>query len=269
MVDDADDLWRILADLDEAGNVAGALDHALGSELKNDSRGQRYIGWAHYTQGEVVVAASWYLKAARQGNEAAIADCMECAIQMWREGLRDEALALAESPPLCHLETSQRFLMSRYFDLGKREKLVEWSLRLAAFGKEGDVMYVAKLLVSQHDTIAALPHLEALAERGSPAAHQLLGELYRQGIGVSKDEKKANLHYAVGARHGYLVSQTRLLHYDRATKGVWHLPVFAVRLLALMARSVVLNSKHPQDPRLADLPPWNRPQSPIFGGQLP
>jgi TPR repeat protein len=266
MVDDADDLWRMLADLDEAGNVAGALDHALGSELKDDSRGQRYIGWAHYTQGEVVTAASWYLKAARQGNEAAIADCMECAIQMWREGRRDEALALAESPPLSHVETSQRFLMSRYFDLGDREKLVEWSLRLAAFGKEGDVMYVAKLLVSQNDTTAALPHLEALAERGIPAAHQLLGELYRQGIGVAKDEQKANLHYAVGARHGYLVSQTRLLHYHRATKGVWYLPVFAVRLLALMIRGVAVNSKHPQDPRLADLPPCTRRQSPIFGG---
>jgi len=254
MTDDNDDLWRTFASLDEAGDISGALDFALHSELKDDSRGQRYIGWVYSTRSDFVTAGSWYLKAVRQGNEDAVADCKECARLMWRDGFHDEALALAEALPLSSLETFQRFLMSRYFDLGNGEKLLEWAIRLAGFGKEEDVVYLARLLISQNNPMAAVPYLEAAADRGSPAAHQLLGELYRQGVGVVQDELKANEHYRESAKHGYILSQTRLLHSKRAARGVSHLPVFAVRLLALLAKTAVLNSTNPRDPRLSDLP---------------
>ena len=254
MTDDNDDLWRSLAVLDEAEDFSGALDLALHSELKDDPRGQRYVGWVYATRNDFVAAGSWYLKAARQGSEEAFEACMDCLGYMWRAGFQEQALALAESAPLSSRETFQRFLMSRYFDLGNQEKLLEWSLRLAAFGKDEDVMYVARLLISRGSPEAAVPYLEAAADRGSPAAHQLLGELYRRGTGVEQDELKANQHYRESARHGYILSQTRLLHFDRAMKGSWHLPMFAVRLLSLMARTVVLNSTNPRDPRLSDLP---------------
>jgi TPR repeat protein len=254
MTDDKDDLWRTLATLEDAGDIAGSLDFLLHSALSEDSRGQRYIGWIYTTRDEFVVAGTWYLKAAQQGNEDALAECMECVIAMWRSGLHEESLSLAASPPLSSLETFQRFSMSRYFDLGNGEKLLEWSVRLAAFGKEKDVMYAARLLLSRNDPAAAVAHLEAAAERGSPEAHQLVGELYRRGAGVVQDELKANLHFREGAKHGYILSRTRLLHSDRATRGVWYLPIFVGRLLALMAKAVALNSMNPSDPRLADLP---------------
>lgn len=261
MTDDKDNLWRALARLEEDGDIAGSLDFLLHSALSEDSRGQRYIGWIYFTRNDFVVAGSWYLKAAQQGDEEALADCMECAIAMWRNGLQDESLSLAASSPMSSLETFQRFSMSRYFDLGNREKLLEWSVRLAAFGKEGDVMYVARLLLSQDDPASAVPYLEAAAEKGSPAAHQLLGELYRRGAGVSQDEMKASRHFREGAKHGYILSRTRLLHSGRAMRGAWYLPIFAVRLVGLMIKTVALNSMKPSDPRLADLPECSRPQS--------
>jgi TPR repeat protein len=254
MTNDKDNLWRTLAGLENDGDIAGSLDFLLHSALSEDSRGQRYIGWIYTTRNDFVLAASWYLKAAQQGDEDALADCMECAIAMWQNGLHDESLALTTSPPLSSLETFQRFAMSRYFDLGNGEKLLEWSARVAEFGKVKDVMYVARLLLSRGDPAAAVPYLEVAAARGSPAAHQLLGELYRGGTGVVQDELKANLHFRESAKHGYILSQTRLLHSGRAARGAWYLPVFAGRLLALMAKTVALNSLKPTDPRLADLP---------------
>jgi TPR repeat protein len=254
MTDDKDNLWRTLAGLEDKGDIAGSLDFLLHSTLSENPRGQRYIGWIYTTRNDFVVAGSWYLKAAQQGDEDALADCMECAIAMWRNGLHEESLSLTASPPLSSLETFQRFSVSRYFDLGNGEKLLEWSARLAEFGKEKDVMYVARLLLSRNDTAAAVPYLEAAAERGGPAAHQLLGELYRRGAGVVQDDLKANLHFREGAKHGYILSQTRLLHSGRAMRGAWYLPIFAGRLLALMVKTVALNSMNPSDPRLADLP---------------
>lgn len=261
MTDDKDNLWRTLAALEDEGDVAGSLDFLLRSALSEDPRGQRYIGWIYFTRGDFVVAASWYLKAAQQGDEEALAECMECAIAMWRNDLHEEALSLTASPPLSSLETFLRFSVSRYFDLGNKERLLEWSVRLAAFGKEGDVMYVARLLLSRNDPAAAVPYLEAAAERGSPAAHQLLGELYRRGAGVMQDEIKADLHFREGAKHGYILSRTRLLHSGRAMRGIWYLPIFVGRLLALMAKTVTLNSINPTDPRLADLPDCRPRQS--------
>ncbi|HVI53562.1 MAG TPA: hypothetical protein VM621_00750 [Luteibacter sp.] len=261
MTDDKDNLWRTLARLEDEGDIAGSLDFLLHSALSEDSRGQRYIGWIYTTRNDFVVAGSWYLRAAQQGDQDALAECMECVIAMWREGLHEESLSLASSPPLVSLETFQRFSMSRYFDLGNEEKLLEWSARLAAFGKEKDVVYVARLLISRNDPEAAVPYLQAAAGRGSPAAHQLLGELYRRGAGVVQDERKANLHFREGAKHGYILSRTRLLHSGRATRGAWYLPIFAGRLLALMVKTVALNSMKPSDPRLADLPDCRPRQS--------
>lgn len=261
MTDDNDNLWRTLARLEDEGDIAGSLDFLLHSALSDDSRGKRYIGWIYTTRNDFTVAGSWYLKAAQQGDEDALAGCMECAAAMWRNGLHEESLSLAASPPLSSLETFQRFSMSRYFDLGNGEKLLEWSARLAAFGKEKDVIYVAKLLLSRNDPAAAVPYLEAVAGRGSPAAHQLLGELYRRGAGVVLDERKANLHFREGAKHGYILSRTRLLHSDRATRGAWYLPIFTGRLLVLMVKAVALNSMSPNDPRLADLPKCSPRQS--------
>jgi len=180
---------------------------------------------------------------------------------MWRDGFRDEALALAETPPLSSLETFQRFLMSRYLDLGNEEKLLEWATRLANFFRDDDVMYAARLLISRNNASAAIPYLEGAAERGSPAAHQLLGELFRQGVGVVQDERKADLHFREGASHGYILSRTRLLHSGRVTRGAWYLPIFAGRLVALMVTAVALNSMNPSDPRLADLPECFRRKS--------
>ena len=254
MTDEKDNLWRTLAGLEDKGDIAGSLDFLLHSVLSEDSLGQRYIGWIYTTRNDFVVAGSWYLKAAQQGDEDAVAECMECVIAMWRNGLHEESLSLAGSHPLSPLETFQRFSMSRYFDLDNGEKLLEWSARLAAFGKEKDVVYVARLLLSRDDPAAAVPYLEAAAERGSPEAHQLLGELYRRGAGVVQDELKANLHFKEGARHGYILSRTRLLHSGRAMRGAWYLPIFAGRLLALMVRTVALNSMNPGDARLSDLP---------------
>jgi hypothetical protein len=71
---------------------------------------------------------------------------------------------------------------------------------------------------------------------------------------VVQDELKANLHFRESAKHGYILSQTRLLHSGRAARGAWYLPVFAGRLLALMAKTVVRNTMNASDPRLADLP---------------
>jgi hypothetical protein len=88
---------------------------------------------------------------------------MECAIAMWRNSLHDESLSLTASPPLSSLETFQRFSNSRYFDLGNKEKLLEWPIRLAAFCKEGDAMYVARLLLSWNAPVAAVAYLEAAA----------------------------------------------------------------------------------------------------------
>jgi TPR repeat protein len=248
------DLWGTLAEFEDAENIAGALDFLLRSPLRDDPRGQRYIGWIYTVRNDFVAAGSWYLKAARQGDEEALAYCMECAVAMWRDGLHQEALALTASRPLSSLETFQRFSMSRYFDLGNEEKAVQWAIRLAASGKEADVMYAARLLVSRNDPAAAVPHLEASAERGSAAAHQLLGELHRRGLGVVQDELKANQHFKKAARHGYILSRTRLLHSGRARRGAWYLPIFAGRLLALTVRTAALNTMKPSDPRLADLP---------------
>jgi hypothetical protein len=61
-------------------------------------------------------------------------------------------------------------------------------------------------------------------------------------------------HFKEAARHGYIPSRTRLLHFGRASRGAWYLPIFAGRLLALMVRTVTLNTMKPGDPRLADLP---------------
>jgi TPR repeat protein len=249
-----DDLWGTLAKFEDAEDIAGSLAFLLRSTLRDDPLGQRYIGWIYTIRNDFVVAGSWYLKSVQQGNQDALADCMECVIAMWRDGLHEEALALTASPPLSSLEIFQRFSMSRYFDLGNEGKMLEWAIRLAVSGKEADVMYAARLLVSRNDPAAAIPHLEASAERGSAAAHQLLGELHRRGLGVVQDELKANHHFKKAARHGYILSRTRLLHSGRASRGAWYLPIFAGRLLALMVRTVTLNTMKPSDPRLADLP---------------
>lgn len=254
MTDNHDELWQTFASLDEAGNTSGALDFLVHSRLKDDPLGQRHIGWIHAARKEFDEAASWYLKAARQNNDDAVADCMECAVLMWRDGFRKESLALAESPPLSSHETFQRFLMSRYFDLGDPDKLLEWASRVAVFGKEVDVVYAARLHISRDNPMAAVPYLEAAARQGSPAAHQLLGEFYWRGIGVAQDELRANVHYREGAKRGYVLSQTRLLHSNRRIRGVWYLPIFAVGLLALMAKGLVLLHRNERDPRLLDLP---------------
>jgi TPR repeat protein len=258
MTDDKDELWRTLASLEGAGDIAGSLNLLLHSTLRDDPRGQRYIGWIYTTRNDFVGAGSWYLKAAQQGDEEALADCKECVIALWRNGLHEKSLSLAATAPLSSLETFQRFLMSRYFDLGNGEKLLEWSIQATAFGKGYDFMYVAKLFLSRNDPVAAVPYLEAAAERGSPAAHQLLGEFYRRGVGVVRDDLKAELYFREAAKHGYILSRTRLLHSERANRGAWYLPIFAGRLLALMVKAIALNITKPSDPRLADLPECGR-----------
>lgn len=262
MTDDKDELWRTLASLEGAGDIAGSLDLLLHSALSDDPRGQRYIGWIYTTRNDFVVAGSWYLKAAQQGDEEALADCMECVIGLWRNGLHEESLSLAATPPLSSLETFQRFSMSRYFDLGNGEKLLEWSVQVTAFGKGYDFMYVAKLFLSRNDQAAAVPYLEAAAERDNPAAHQLLGEFYRRGVCVVRNDLKAELYFREAARHGYILSRSRLLHSERANRGAWYLPIFAGRLLALMVKAVALNTMNPSDPRLADLPECRPRQKP-------
>jgi TPR repeat protein len=152
--------------------------------------------------------------------------------------------------------------MSRYFDLGNVEKLLEWSVQVTAFGKGYDFMYVAKLYLSRNDPAAAVPYLEAAAERDSPGAQQLLGEFYRRGVGVVRDDLKAELYFREAARHGYILSRTRLLHSERANRGAWYLPIFVGRLLALMVKTVALNTMNSRDPRLADLPQCSPPRKP-------
>jgi TPR repeat protein len=99
MTDDKDELWRTLAKLEGASDIAGSLDLLLHSVLSDDPRGQRYLGWIYTTRNDFVVAGSWYLKAVQQGDEEALADCMECVIALWRNGLHEESLSLAATPP--------------------------------------------------------------------------------------------------------------------------------------------------------------------------
>ena len=71
----------------------------------------------------------------------------------------------------------------------------------------------------------ALEYFYKAAELGDVAAHACLGDLYRSGDGVEKDDKKAIYHLeqaAIGghaeARHNLAVYETKNGNFERAAK---------------------------------------------------
>lgn len=61
---------------------------------------------------------------------------------------------------------------------------------------------VAKLAFEGRDYAKALRYLEPLAVSGHPKAQHLLGVLYAEGLGVSRDDSEAARWFRVAAEQG-------------------------------------------------------------------
>ena len=243
-------LWTSFAKLDDAGDVKAAVAFVLDTPLKHEVNAQRYVGWANAQKGDMISAGAWYLKAASQGDKAAIEDCYEFAKLLDSQGDEKALTSFVETPLLHSMERFQRLMVSFYYRTGMKSKVLEWSILLAKNNREEDLIYLGKLYLSSGLPENAVPYLSEAADAGSGEANELMGEMYWQGLGVTQDQERASAHYSLSSRKGFLHSQSRLLHIKRRQRSIWHLPIFAFGVIRLAFKARALHARNPEDPRL-------------------
>lgn len=248
------ELWSVLTQMDEAGDIDGAMNFALENVLRDEIPGQRYIAWAYSQKDDFANAGAWYLAAVRAGSSEAIEECYECAKLLDAKGDSDSLATLCASEPIVAMEKFQRLMVAHYHRAGSISFGLKWSCLLAARGERKDLVYVGKLYLFDGRPDEALHYLEQAAEKGDGEANQLVGEMYWQGVGVEKDQLKAAAFYGISSSQGFVLSESRLLHMKRSRRGLWYLPIFLIRILCLTLKSKVLASQNPEDPRISLIP---------------
>ncbi|GLQ48505.1 hypothetical protein GCM10007862_35560 [Dyella lipolytica] len=189
------DCVKRLAELDVRGETALAIEYCEKFPCSENSKCQRYLGWINAERKEYEKAVEWYLKAAAQGDAKAIEECWACVLNIDASGNIDRAIELCRTAPLSEHLNFQRYLAKAYFDQGNIDQTLHWSLKIAECGGAEDLLYVAKLYLSEGKPSQAIDFLKRAASVGSVRAHQLLGEMYGFGIGVTKDSKVAANYY--------------------------------------------------------------------------
>lgn len=248
------DCVKQLAELDARGDIALAIEHCEKFPCSENAKCQRYLGWANTDRKEYEKAAEWYLKAAAQGDAEAIEECWVCVLNIEASGNLNKAMELSQTAPLSEHLNFQRYLAKAYFDQGNIDQTLYWSIKIAECGGAEDLLYVGKLYLSEGKPSQALDFLKRAASAGNVRAHQLLGEMYGFGIGVTKDSKAATSYYQESANKGYVLSQVRLLHLKRQGGGVAANFAFITRFPLLALKGLLIKLRNPNDPRVADIP---------------
>jgi TPR repeat protein len=248
-----------LAELDARGEITRAIEHCEESPYSENSKCQRYLGWAYANRHEFEKAAQWYLRAATQGDVEAIEECWAFVQSVDALGKKTIAMEFSRQAPLSQHLTFQRYLAKQYFEEGNIDQTLHWSLKIADHGGKDDLLYVGELYLSQDKPEPALDFLKRAASAGSARAHQLLGEMYGFGIGVTKDTRAAASYYQESANKGYLLSQVRLLHLKRQEGGFTSNLEFAARLPLIVLKGLMIKACNPSDPRVADIPVKPKP----------
>jgi TPR repeat protein len=246
------DCEKRLAELDEQGDVARAIELCEDFPCSTNASCQRYLGWTYAARGKIERAVEWYLKAAAQGDTDAIKECWSCVFIFEEKWGKAKAVELCERAPLCDHLDFQRYIARFYFEQGDKDRTLLWSLKIAERGEADDLLYVGRLYLSKDQPHLALGFLKQAAIAGNARAGQLLGEMYAFGLGVPKDINAAAQYYEQGAAKGFLCSRVRLLHIRRA-RGVVASVVFFLRLQALALKVLAIKLRNPRDPRLADI----------------
>ena len=253
------DCVKHLAELDARGEITRAIEHCEKSPCSENSKCQRYLGWAYANRHEYEKAAEWYLKAASQGDAEAIDEGWGFVQSVDALGKKTIAMEFSKQVPLSQHLNFQRYLAKQYFDEGKIDQTLHWSLKVAERGGADDLLYVGDLYLSQGKPELALDFLKRAASAGNVRAHQLLGEMYGFGIGVTKDSSAAASYYQESANNGYLLSQVRLLHLKRQEGGFTSNMAFAAQLPLIMLKGLMIKLRNPSDPRVADIPAKPKP----------
>jgi TPR repeat protein len=246
--------WDELQALGRENDLEGAL--ALGAALDLDSNPLyvRYIAWLHWQRGDVISSGHLYAKALALGDHEAEAEFQTCLQHLYRGGLRDQASALANLAPMSTSTGALRNILHLQFAAQDRAGLRELSQRLGKVGDARDARYAGEVLLYDGDVEAAFPFLSRAAELGDPRACQLLGEMYYQGKGVSKNDAEATTWYRAAAKHGFILSRSRLAHLRHSQNGARIDVVFILQMIGVMSKALWLLFLRPDDPRLDRLP---------------
>jgi TPR repeat protein len=248
------DCVKRLAELDARGEITLAIEHCEKFPCSEDPKCQRYLGWAYANRDDFEKAAKWYLKAATQGGLEAIEECWAFVQCIDASGKKIIAMEFCQEAPLSEHVNFQRYLAKQYFKEGDIDQTLRWSLKIASHGGADDLLYVGDLYLSQSKPELALDFLKRAASAGSVRAHQLLGEMYGFGIGVTKDRSAAASYYQESANKGYVLSQVRLLHLKRQGGGVASNLAFIAQLSLVALKGAMIKFRNPNDPRVADMP---------------
>lgn len=252
--EDLADCERALFDLHKQGRTDEAVAHCRGHACSESVLCQRYLGWFYGSKGQASEAISWYLKAAKQGSDGALDEAWKFVYMLARADDNASVIALLEQSPFAEYLPSQRFLTKMFHDRGDVVAALMWSKRACEHGNVDDLLYVARMHLFQQNPELAVAYLNKAVEAKSGRAHQLLGEMYAFGVGVSSNKDLASEHYKQAAAQGYLLSKARLIHLELRSSSKIRSVGLVAALWFNIAQALLIRWFRRGDWRIADIP---------------
>jgi len=248
------DCLKRAKELRAAGDVLKAVELCEAAPCSDVEDCQRYLGWFYFDQGDLEKSHSWYSRAALQGSAEALLDCWKVILRIDAKGDKQKAMDLCETLPCSEYLDCQRYLARAYFAQGDMGKTLHWCLKAAGHGGADDLAYVGILYRSRNEPALAMDFFKRAIAAGSIRANHLIGDLYANGLGVSKDVEMATRYYEKSAAGGLMMGEVRLLHLGRTQGGAFAILTFLARLPVLLAKALLIRFRNPKDARLIDMP---------------
>lgn len=212
--------WRLAQIFYESGDDGQAVEWAQAAAAQNHPRAQYFLARRCQSdeKPDFERAHALYLLAASGGLVAAH---WQLGLQYrYGQGVAADKCKAEEHFRFAaegHLAQAQAALAELLLEKGDAEA-VKWFQTASAHGEHHADAVLAELYLTGRHTVRNYPqafsHAQAAARCGHPQGLRLLGDIYRYGLGVAADRKKAAAFYRRAAAAGSVQAQQKLLSHN-------------------------------------------------------